>query len=135
MAVTAATDKQYFKEIVFSEGGNYLVISESGEDYNASGTYRCTGSTYEMSKFGTIQIIRSSKGSDIENVIYTDLSGTKHTVVCIVETGTTLKENNLAVLETIVPISARLIANKASFVFYKARIEELTRALAQEVEK
>ena len=52
----------------------------------------------------------------------------------IVETGTTLKENDLAVLETIVPISARLIANKASFVFHKARIEALVRALAQEVE-
>ena len=61
--------------------------------------------------------------------------GLSDVIVDIVETGTTLKENNLAVLETIVPISARLIANKASFVFYKARIEELTRALAQEVEK
>ena len=59
--------------------------------------------------------------------------GLSDVIVDIVETGTTLKENNLAVLETIVPISARLIANKASFVFYKTRIEELTRALAKEV--
>ncbi len=58
--------------------------------------------------------------------------GLSDVTVDIVETGTTLRENNLAVLETIVPISARLIANKASFVFYKARIEELTRALAKE---
>ena len=58
--------------------------------------------------------------------------GLSDVIVDIVETGTTLKENNLAVLETIVPISARLIANKASFVFYKSRIEELTRALAKE---
>jgi ATP phosphoribosyltransferase len=61
--------------------------------------------------------------------------GLSDVIVDIVETGTTLKENNLAVLETIVPISARLIANKASFVFYKSRIEELTRALQQEVQK
>ena len=59
--------------------------------------------------------------------------GLSDVIVDIVETGTTLKENDLAVLETIVPISARLIANKASFVFYKDRIEELTRALAKEV--
>ena len=59
--------------------------------------------------------------------------GLSDVIVDIVETGTTLKENNLAVLETIVPISARLIANKASFVFFKDRIEELTRALAKEV--
>ena len=58
--------------------------------------------------------------------------GLSDVIVDIVETGTTLRENNLAVLETIVPISARLIANKASFVFYKDRIEELTRALAKE---
>ena len=58
--------------------------------------------------------------------------GLSDVIVDIVETGPTLKENNLAVLETIVPISARLIANKASYVFYKARIEELTRALAKE---
>ena len=58
--------------------------------------------------------------------------GLSDVIVDIVETGATLKENNLAVLETIVPISARLIANKASFVFYKARIEELTLALAKE---
>ncbi|MBR1566833.1 MAG: ATP phosphoribosyltransferase [Oscillospiraceae bacterium] len=58
--------------------------------------------------------------------------GLSDVIVDIVETGTTLKENDLAVLETIVPISARLIANKASFVFYKDRIEELTRALAKE---
>ena len=61
--------------------------------------------------------------------------GLSDVIVDIVETGTTLKENDLAVLETIVPISARLIANKASFVFYKSRIEELTRALQQEVQK
>lgn len=61
--------------------------------------------------------------------------GLSDVIVDIVETGTTLKENDLAVLETVVPISARLISNKASFVFYKSRIEELTRALQQEVQK
>ena len=38
-------------------------------------------------------------------------------IVDIVETGKTLKENDLEVYETIVPISARLIANKSSFKF------------------
>ena len=59
--------------------------------------------------------------------------GLSDVIVDIVKTGTTLRENDLKVLETIVPISARLIANKASFVFYKDRIEKLTRALAKEV--
>ena len=46
-------------------------------------------------------------------------------IVDIVETGTTLKENNLEVVETIVPISARLIANKASFKFKSELIERI----------
>lgn len=53
-------------------------------------------------------------------------------IVDIVETGTTLKENNLEPLETIVPISARLIANKASFKFKNDKIEELTKALEKQ---
>ena len=46
-------------------------------------------------------------------------------IVDIVETGATLKENNLEVIETIIPISARLISNKASFKFKTAEIEHL----------
>lgn len=38
-------------------------------------------------------------------------------IVDIVETGATLRENDLSPIETIVPISARLIANKVSFKF------------------
>ena len=51
--------------------------------------------------------------------------GLSDVIVDIVETGTTLKENNLAVRQTILPISARLIANKASFQFKGAQIEQL----------
>ena len=46
-------------------------------------------------------------------------------IVDIVETGATLKENDLEVVETIFPISARLIANKSSFKFKTQEIEEL----------
>ncbi len=51
-------------------------------------------------------------------------------IVDLVETGTTLKENNLVVHETIVQISARLIANKSSFTFKNEPIERLRRELA-----
>lgn len=46
-------------------------------------------------------------------------------IVDIVETGTTLKENNLEHLEDIVPISARLIANKSSYQFNYQRVQEM----------
>ena len=81
----------------------------------------------------------ASLGRDIDviglngSIELAPILGLSDVIVDIVETGTTLKENNLAVLETILPISARLIANKSSFVFYRPRIEELTRRLSQEV--
>ena len=52
-------------------------------------------------------------------------------IVDIVETGTTLKENNLAVREEIVPISARLIANKSGFKFKRTAIERLMAGLGK----
>ena len=51
-------------------------------------------------------------------------------IVDIVETGTTLKENNLMPFETIVPISARLISNKASYKFKNKEITELVKQVA-----
>ena len=56
-------------------------------------------------------------------------------IVDIVETGTTLKENNLEVFDTIVPISARLIANKASFRFKTDEIEKIVDGIKAQVKK
>jgi len=56
-------------------------------------------------------------------------------IVDIVETGTTLKENNLEVVIKILPISARLIANKAAFKFNTAKIEEVMSKLGEQVIK
>jgi len=53
--------------------------------------------------------------------------GLSDVIVDIVETGTTLKENDLEPFETIVPISARLISNKAS---YKFKYEEIASILS-----
>ena len=56
-------------------------------------------------------------------------------IVDIVETGSTLRENDLEVYGEIVPISARLIANKAGYKFKSGRIEQITAALRAELEK
>lgn len=56
-------------------------------------------------------------------------------IVDIVETGTTLKENNLEVKGTIVPISARLIANKSSFKFKGADIENIVNSIKNQVKE
>ena len=60
--------------------------------------------------------------------------GLSDVIVDIVETGTTLKENNLEVIETIVPISARFIANKTSFKFKGEQIEKLVNELSNQIE-
>ena len=54
-------------------------------------------------------------------------------IVDIVETGKTLLENDLEPVETIVPISARLIANKASYQFKHDIIEKVKAGLADQV--
>ena len=73
----------------------------------------------------------SSKGRDIDiihlngSIEIAPILGLSDVIVDIVETGTTLKENNLEVRETIEPISARLIANKSGFKFKRSAIEKL----------
>ena len=59
--------------------------------------------------------------------------GLSDVIVDIVETGTTLKENNLEVIETVVPISARLIANKASCKFKEAEIGRVVAGLSAQI--
>ena len=54
-------------------------------------------------------------------------------IVDIVETGTTLRENDLEVFETVAPISARLIANKSSFKFKTAEIEKILETMRSEI--
>ena len=61
--------------------------------------------------------------------------GLSDVIVDIVETGTTLKENDLAVVEKIVDISARLIANKSSYEFKKAQINAIADALREQTEQ
>ena len=83
----------------------------------------------------------SRRGREIElirlngSIELAPLVGLSDVIVDIVETGTTLRENGLAVLETIEPISARFIANKASFRFMGAEIAAMQRALGRAAEE
>ena len=52
------------------------------------------------------------------------LIGLSDIIVDIVETGTTLKENGLVVLDKVADVSARLIVNKASYATKTSRIEQ-----------
>lgn len=63
------------------------------------------------------------------------LVGLSDGIVDIVETGSTLKENGLEVIEDVVPVSARLIANIASLKLRKQEIEGLVDKIKEEISK
>lgn len=83
----------------------------------------------------------AARGRDIDiihlngSIEIAPILGLSDVIVDIVETGTTLKENHLEVVETVVPISARLIANKASFKFKSAPIETILENLMRQTEE
>lgn len=56
-------------------------------------------------------------------------------IVDLVQTGTTLRENNLEVIREILPSSARLIANKASYRFKQKEIRAITDVLREKTEQ
>lgn len=68
--------------------------------------------SYYSGKCRDIDIIHLNGSIELAPIL-----GLSHVIVDIVETGTTLRENDLVVYEEIVPISARLIANIASYQF------------------
>ena len=75
-----------------------------------------------------IDIIKLNGSIEIAPIL-----GLTDVIVDIVETGATLKENDLEVVQTIVPISARLIANKAAFQFKRAQVETIQQSLKEQV--
>ena len=83
----------------------------------------------------------SSQGRDIDiihlngSIELAPILNLSHVIVDIVETGTTLRENDLQVFEKIVPISARLIANIASYSFREADICAIGESLHKQVEE
>ena len=86
----------------------------------AANYYASIGRDIDIIKLnGSIEIAPILKLSDV--------------IVDIVETGTTLKENNLEVKSTILPISARLIANKSSFKFKGNNIEKIVDSIKIQV--
>ena len=84
--------------------------------------------TYYAARSRDIDIIRLHGSIEIAPIL--DLTDV---IVDIVETGTTLRENDLTPIETIVPISARLIANKVSFKFKHEAIQTLYEGLNAQV--
>lgn len=71
-------------------------------------------------KHQTVDIIKLNGSVELGPIV--DLGDV---IVDIVETGSTLKENGLAVLEEVCPVSARMIVNQVSMQMKTARIREI----------
>ncbi len=85
---------------------------------------------YYAGKCRDIDIIHLNGSIELAPIL-----GLSDVIVDIVETGKTLLENDLIPYETIVPISARVIANKANFKFKGERIEAIVEGLASVCEE
>ena len=85
---------------------------------------------YYISLNREIEIIKLNGSIEIAPIL-----GLSDVIVDIVESGKTLKENNLRVYEKIMPISARLIANKSSYKFKGEDIDVLIEKLKKELAK
>ena len=85
-------------------------------------------SQHYTAKCRDIDIIKLNGSIELAPIL-----GLSDVIVDIVETGTTLRENDLDIIETIVPISARLIANRASYMFKTAEINDIVNSMKAQV--
>ena len=75
-----------------------------------------------------IDIIKLNGSIEIAPIL-----GLSDVIVDIVETGTTLRENNLEVKTKILPISARFIANKAAYNFKREQIDKIVASIKDQM--
>lgn len=76
-----------------------------------------------------IDIIKLNGSIEIAPIL-----GLSDVIVDIVETGTTLRENNLEVKTKFLTISARLIANKSAYNFKREQIEKIVASIKEQIE-
>ncbi|MCK5758226.1 MAG: ATP phosphoribosyltransferase, partial [Clostridiales bacterium] len=83
---------------------------------------------FELVKKESIEVIKLNGSVELAPLV-----GLSEVIVDIVESGRTLKENNLVVLEEICDISARLVVNKVSMKMKNDRIRELISGMRKEL--
>ena len=79
-------------------------------------------------KYQTVEIIKLNGSIELAPIV-----GLSEVIVYIVETGSTLKENGLEVLEEVCPLSARMIVNPVSMRMESERIKTLLMKLRMQL--
>lgn len=81
-------------------------------------------------KYQTVDIIKLNGSVELGPIV-----GLSDVIVDIVETGSTLRENGLVVLEEVCPLSARMIVNQVSMKMEYERINTLIHQLKDQIQK
>lgn len=81
-------------------------------------------------KHQTVEIIKLNGSIELAPIV-----GLAEVIVDIVETGSTLRENGLSVLEEVCPLSARMVVNQVSMKMEHERIAKLIRSLQSVTEE
>ena len=79
-------------------------------------------------KHQTVEIVKLNGSIELAPIV-----GLSEVIVDIVETGSTLKENGLVVLEEVCPLSARMIVNPVSMQMEADRIRKLVGAIREQL--
>ncbi|MGL4345954.1 MAG: ATP phosphoribosyltransferase [Cellulosilyticaceae bacterium] len=95
-------------------------LLESGKFLRVATKYPHIAKTYFDQKNMSVEIIKLHGSVELGPIV-----ALSDVIVDIVESGATLKENGLVVLDTIVPLSARCIINTASMKVKHQEIEQL----------
>ena len=111
------------KDTIMEKGGTYYEIADLG-----FGKCMNVAKGFFESKNMDINLVKIEGSVELAPVL-----GLADAIVDIVETGTTLKENGLEVIEDICPVSARLIVNIASMKLRKTEIEDLIQKVEEDV--
>lgn len=132
------SNKNYYEVLDLGIGKcNFIVASLPEKDifkkvgHIKIGTkYPTVAREYFKKKNIDVEIIKIEGSVELAPIL-----GLCDAIVDIMETGTTLKENGLVVFDTVCPISARVIVNKASFKLKRKEIGEFIDNLKSVIEQ
>ena len=106
-------------------------LLQSGELIRVATKYPNIAKDYFFNKkHQTVEIVKLNGSIELAPIV-----GLSEVIVDIVETGSTLKENGLQVLEEICPLSARMVVNEVSMKMEQERITKIINDLKLELSK
>ena len=106
--------------------GHKDFVDDPGRTLRVATKFVNIAKAYYAAQGRDIDIIKLNGSIELAPIL-----GLSDVIVDIVETGTTLKENELAVLTEFMPISARFIANRGSYQFKRQEIDTLLHKLSE----